>query len=89
MKKAGFNDEGDVGLPRQSGVKVNTETLDSLVKMHSSISGCDGSSLLSRTDDKSLSLHTVELQPVLIINLNIISTRYQMNARPERKRYIS
>ena len=37
--------------------------------MHSSISqlkisGCDGSNLLSRTDDKSLSLLTVELQPV-------------------------
>ena len=28
------------------------------------ISGSDGSNLLSRTDDKSLSLPTVELQPV-------------------------
>ena len=56
-------------LHRQSGVKVNTEALDGLGEMDSSmsqlmISGCDGSNLLSRTDDKSLSLHTIELQSV-------------------------
>ena len=66
VKEAGFNDEGDVGLHRQSGVKVNTEALDGLGEMHSSISqlkisGCDGSNLLFSTDDKSLSLPTVEL----------------------------
>ena len=52
----------------ECGVKVNTEVLGALGQMPSGISlleisGCDGSNLLSRTDDKSLSLPTVELQP--------------------------
>ena len=69
MKEAGFDDERNVGLHRQSGVKVNTEALGGLGEMHSSISQLkicrsDGSSLLFCTDDKSFSLPTVELQPV-------------------------
>ena len=34
VKKAGFNDEGDVGLHGQKGVKVHTEALDGLGEMH-------------------------------------------------------
>jgi hypothetical protein len=37
VEKAGFNEEGDVGLHGQSGVQINAEALDSMRERHSSV----------------------------------------------------